>query len=266
MNDEFIFFYVVMSRLVYMFRTKCRLWYNKFKEMKNVIGYVRVSSEIQVEKDNSVRNQTNSIKKYCESVGYELVGIYRDDGVSGLKNSREGLNRMMVEVKNKKVDMVMVYSLSRLGRRLVDVIKWIDELEKLGIEFLSVKENFGSGGVVGKLMRNILGSINEFEVGVLGERIRDVKKFKKNRKEVYGGRICFGWDRVDNMLVRNELEMSILDDIFDLRLMGWGYFRISKYLNSKDLKSKEGKDWYGGSVRSVFLNGVYELENRIDEK
>ena len=182
--------------------------------MKKVIGYVRVSTEIQVERDNSVRNQTSSIKKYCESVGYDLVGMFQDEGISGLRNDREGLNKMMDVIKRDNIDMVVVYSLSRLGRKLVDVIGWIDDLEKKNVEFLSIKENFGSSGVVGKLMMNILGSINEFEVGVLSERIRDVKKFKKSKKEVYGGKICFGWKRDNDVLVRDEGELKVLDDMF----------------------------------------------------
>ena len=229
--------------------------------MKKVIGYVRVSTEIQVEKDNSVRNQTSSIKKYCESVGYDLVGMFQDEGISGLRNDREGLNKMMSVIKRDNVDMVVVYSLSRLGRKLVDVIGWIDDLEKKNVEFLSIKENFGSSGVVGKLMMNILGSINEFEVGVLSERIRDVKKFKKNKKEVYGGKICFGWKRDNDILIRDEDELKVLDDINDMRVMGWSYIRISNYLNSNGVVSKNGGKWYSSSVRSVYMNGVMELES-----
>tara|TARA_R110001599_G_C12087403_1_gene645697 strand:- start:113 stop:802 length:690 start_codon:yes stop_codon:yes gene_type:complete len=229
--------------------------------MKKVIGYVRVSTEIQVEKDNSVRNQTSSIKKYCESVGYDLVGMFQDEGISGLRNDREGLNKMMSVIKRDNVDMVVVYSLSRLGRKLVDVIGWIDDLEKKNVEFLSIKENFGSSGVVGKLMMNILGSINEFEVGVLSERIRDVKKFKKNKKEVYGGKICFGWKRDNDILIRDEDELKVLDDINDMRVMGWSYIRISKYLNGNGVVSKNGGKWYSSSVRSVYMNGVMELES-----
>ena len=149
--------------------------------MNRVIGYVRVSSENQVEKDNSIRNQIKFIKKYCQDYDYELVDIFKDEGVSGLKKSRDGLNKMMKQINESKIDVVLVYSLSRLGRKLVDVISWVNELERKNIEFLSIKENFGNKGVMGKLMMNILGSVNEFEVDILSERIRDVKQFKKDK-------------------------------------------------------------------------------------
>ena len=76
--------------------------------MSRVIGYVRVSSEMQKEKDNSIRSQIKSIKKYCDDYDYELVGIYKDEGISGLKSSREGLNEMMVEIQRSKVDIVFL--------------------------------------------------------------------------------------------------------------------------------------------------------------
>tara|TARA_R110000737_G_C14604503_1_gene489756 strand:- start:863 stop:1546 length:684 start_codon:yes stop_codon:yes gene_type:complete len=221
-----------------------------------VIGYVRVSTEIQKEKDNSIRSQIKGIKKYCDDYGYELVGIYKDEGISGLKSSRDGLNNMMVEIKKSNINMVVVYSLSRLGRKLVDVVGWVNNLESLGIKFISLKENFSNEGVMGKLMMGILGSVNEFEVGILSERISDVKQFKKGKMEVYGGKICYGWDRVDNKLIRNDIEYQVLVDIEFYRLNGWSYNRIAQYLNNKGIVSKNGSVWYSSSVRSVFNNGV----------
>ena len=226
--------------------------------MKRVIGYIRVSSEIQKEKGNSIKSQINSIKNYCNSDDMELVEIFRDEGISGLKSSRDGLNRMMDRINKGDVDVVMVYNLSRLGRKLVDVVKWISSLEKKGVEFHSIKEGFGDG-VVGKLILNILGSINEFEVSVLGERISDVKQYKKSKMEVYGGRICYGWNRVDDKLIINPSEYKNLELMMDLRDSGWSYHRISKYMNDQGILSKEGCQWYGNSVRSVLLNRVLDV-------
>lgn len=242
-----------------IFIPKWRLWYKKYNIMNRVIGYVRVSSENQVEKDNSIRNQIKFIKKYCQDCDYELVDVFKDEGISGLKKSRDGLNKMMKQINESKIDVVLVYSLSRLGRKLVDVISWVNELERKNIEFLSIKENFGNKGVMGKLMMNILGSVNEFEVDILSERIRDVKQFKKDKMEVYTGKICYGWKRVDDKLVLDEVEYQVLENIEFYRSCGWSYNVISKYLNKKGIKSKNGNKWYSSSVRSVLNNGVLKL-------
>ena len=148
--------------------------------MKKVFGYCRVSSELQKIKDNSIKSQINYIKDYCDRYDMELVKIFKDEGISGLKSDRDGLNQMFNQIQESNVDVLCVYSLSRLGRKLKDVIGFIEKLNKNGIKFISIKENFNNDDVIGKLMLNILGSINEFEVDILSDRIRDVKQFKKS--------------------------------------------------------------------------------------
>ena len=132
--------------------------------MKKVIGYIRVSTEYQKLKENSINNQIKSINEYCNRNDFDLVEIFEDNGISGLISNRIGLTEMIDKIKSENIDCVIVYSLSRLGRKLKDVIQFIELLEKKNIKFISLKENFNSNDIVGKLMFNILGSINEFEV------------------------------------------------------------------------------------------------------
>ena len=120
--------------------------------MKKVIGYVRVSSELQKMKENSIKNQIKEIRDYSNRCGFELVEIFEDLGISGLRSDRKGLMELLDKVKNDKVDGVIVYSLSRIGRKLRDVIDIIDLFSKKNIEFFSVKEGFMNDGIVGKLM------------------------------------------------------------------------------------------------------------------
>ena len=227
--------------------------------MKKVIGYIRVSSEYQKLKENSINNQIKSINEYCSRNDFDLVEIFEDNGISGLISNRIGLSEMVDKIKSENIDCVIVYSLSRLGRKLKDVIQFIELLEKKNIKFISLKENFNSNDIVGKLMFNILGSINEFEVNILSQRISDVKQYKKSVKEVYCGKILFGTDRIDNKLVKNDKEFKVLELINELRNKGNSYFKISKYLNDHNILSKENKCWYGSSVRSVYQNGVLDL-------
>ena len=89
----------------------------------------------------------------------DLVEIYEDKGISGLKGNREGLNNLFTSIENKECEGVVVYSLSRLGRKLKNVVDWIDLLNKKNIEFYSIKENFNINEIYGKLMLNIMGSL-----------------------------------------------------------------------------------------------------------
>jgi site-specific DNA recombinase len=173
-----------------------------------------------------------------------------------MSNKRIGLNDMFDNIKDNNIDGLIVYSLSRLGRKLKDVIDFIDVLSKNNIRFISLKENFNNNDIVGKLMFNILGSINEFEVNLLSQRIKDVKQYKKNRNEVYCGNILFGKKRIGKKLVDNSDELEILKVIDDLRKQNMSYNKISKYLNENNVLSKQKCKWYGGSVRSVYLNGI----------
>ena len=227
--------------------------------MKKVIGYIRVSTEYQKLKENSINNQIKSINDYCGNDNMCLIDIFEDNGVSGMNSDRNGLNQLFDKVKKDNIDMVIVYSLSRLGRKLKDVIGFVEMLDKHNVQFVSLKENFNNNDIVGKLMFNILGSINEFEVNLLSQRISDVKQYKKSVREVYSGKICFGLKRNGKKLIDNNTELETLKLIHKLRNNKMSYFKISDYLNERNILSKENKQWYGSSVRSVYLNNVLDL-------
>ena len=226
--------------------------------MKKIIGYVRVSSIMQLEEGNSIEMQRDYIKEYCKRNNMDLVEIYEDKGISGLKGNREGLNNLFTSIENKECEGVVVYSLSRLGRKLKNVVDWIDLLNKKNIEFYSIKENFNINEIYGKLMLNIMGSLNEFEVNIMSERIKDVKRNLKNKNEVYCGDILYGMYRRGNKLIKHNSEIEVLKLIKKYRSNGISYFKISDKLNSDGIKSKNKGKWYGSSVRGVYMNGVIE--------
>ena len=231
---------------------------NKLK----VLGYCRVSSEMQKLKNNSVNMQLDYINEYCVRMNYDLVNVFKDEGISGKIKNREGLNNLFDVIKNDNIDCLIVYSISRLSRKLKDVLEFIELLEKNNVKFISVKENINCNEVVGKLMLGLLGSVNEFEVNLLGDRIRDVKRVKKSKKEVYNGKILFGWYRRGKKLIRNVKEIKILELIVNLRdNEKLSYFKIADYLNENGLDSKEKKKWYGSSVRKIYLDNSFLLEN-----
>ena len=219
-----------------------------------VLGYVRVSSAVQKIKNNSIPLQKRKINDYCKLNDFDLVQIYEDDGISGMSiNKRLGYKNMISFMKENQIDGIVVWSLSRLGRKMKDVVEFMDYLKKNNIRFCSIKENLSNDDKIGSLIMNILGSINEFEVEVIRERIKDVKRNKKENNEVYG-RLMYGYDNVNGKLVINQTERNTIKRIKNLRSRKWSWRRISNKLNEEGILSKVGNKWYDGSLYNVMRN------------
>ena len=218
---------------------------------KKLIGYVRVSSEVSKIKGNSINNQINKVSDFCSLNDYELVDVLKDEGKSGMEYSkREGYLELINRCKNENINGVVVYCLSRLGRRMKDIIDVMELFNKNDIEFYSVKENINNKDIMGKLMMNILMSFNEFEVDNIRERIIDVKRNNKENGLVYG-KLMYGKDKDGKLLIDNKDEMKVVRYMKMLRSKGYSYFRISDRLNEKSIVSKSGGKWYGKSVSNV---------------
>jgi len=216
-----------------------------------VLGYVRVSSEIQKKKNNSIPLQKKKINEYCQLNDFELIDVYEDNGISGMSiDKRNGYKSMIQYLNDNDIDAIVVWSLSRLGRKMKDVVEFMDYLKQNNIGFYSIKENLNNNDKIGSLIMNILSSINEFEVEVIRERIKDVKRNKKQNGEVYG-RMMYGFDNVNGKMVENKDEKRVISRIKNFRSRGWSWRKISNRLNELNIKSKEDKIWYDGSVYNM---------------
>lgn len=219
--------------------------------MKKVIGYVRVSSLVQKEKGNSIPNQIEKIKSYCKLNGYELVDILKDDGISGMsKSKRKDYLKLIDIMEDRNIDGVVVNDLSRIGRKMSDVVEFVDIIKKKQIEFHSIKEGINNVSNVGGLIINILSSINQFEVEMLRNRISEVKQYKKSKDLVYGN-LIYGKSKDGDRLIDNIDELKTIKYMKYLRKKGYSYFKISDRLNKRNIKSKNGNQWYGSGVKNV---------------
>ena len=219
--------------------------------MKKVIGYVRVSSLVQKEKGNSIPNQIEKIESYCKLNGYELVDILKDDGISGMsKSKRKDYLKLIDIMEDRNIDGVVVNDLSRIGRKMSDVVEFVDIIKKKQIEFHSIKEGINNVSNVGGLIINILSSINQFEVEMLRSRISEVKQYKKSKNLVYGN-LIYGKSKDGNRLIDNIDELKTIKYMKYLRKKGYSYFKISDRLNKRNIKSKNGNQWYGSGVRNI---------------
>ena len=116
--------------------------------------------------------QTRELEEYCQRRGWTITDSYVDTGVSGSKDSRPELNRLMADAKQRKFDTVLVWKLDRFGRSLRHLVNALAELEALGVAFISLKDNLDLGTPSGRLMFQIIGAMAEFERSLIQERVR----------------------------------------------------------------------------------------------
>jgi len=130
--------------------------------------YARVST---LDKKQDIDLQLNELRRYVAARGWEAEE-YIDEGISGVKCSRPGLDRLMLDAKRRKIDAVLVWKLDRLGRSLSHLLKMLNEFQSLGVAFISLKESLDMTTATGKLLTYIIGAFAEFERDLISERVR----------------------------------------------------------------------------------------------
>jgi DNA invertase Pin-like site-specific DNA recombinase len=134
-------------------------------ETKRAALYARVSTA-----DQTTENQLLELRRYCDARGWTFTE-YIDQAVSGAKERRPALDRLMTDARRRRLDVVVVWRLDRLGRNLKHLIMVLDELAALGIAFVSLNEGLDWTTPAGRLQAQLLAMIAEFERERIRERI-----------------------------------------------------------------------------------------------
>jgi DNA invertase Pin-like site-specific DNA recombinase len=116
--------------------------------------------------------QLRELREYAIRRGLEVVGEFVDVGISGSKESRPELNRLMAAAHRREIDVVLVWKLDRFGRSLRHLVNGLAELEARGVAFISLRDNLDLTTPAGRLMFQIIGSMAEFERSLIQERVK----------------------------------------------------------------------------------------------
>jgi putative DNA-invertase from lambdoid prophage Rac len=127
--------------------------------------YARVSTL-----DQEPENQLQELRRYIDARGWTAVE-YVDRGVSGAKDRRPALDQMIADAKRRRFDVLVCWRLDRLGRNLRHLILLLDELQSLGVSFVSLAEGIDATTPAGRLQLHVLGAIAEFERERIRERV-----------------------------------------------------------------------------------------------
>lgn len=168
--------------------------------MKTAAIYVRVSTT-----DQRVESQLYDLRELAKQRGLQVVKEYGDRGISGSKARRPGLDALMADARRNRFDIVLVAAFDRVARNVRHFLEVLDELNHLGIEFVSLRENIDTGSPLGRAMVVIVGAIAQIERQAIVERV----KAGMRRARLEGRQIGRAPLRVDRGAILRDRERGI---------------------------------------------------------
>jgi DNA invertase Pin-like site-specific DNA recombinase len=224
--------------------------------------YTRKSTEEGLDMEfNSLDAQREACEAYVASQkaeGWLLVpDRYDDGGFSGGTLERPALKRLLADIEDGHIDVVVVYKIDRLSRSLMDFAKLVEVFDRGGVTFVSVTQSFNTTTSMGRLTLNILLSFAQFEREVIGERIRDKFAASRKRGMWMGGWAPLGYDVRDRKLVVNEAEATVVRRIFDRFAKCGSATTIVRELRADGFVNKYGQRLDKGRIYKLLNNRVY---------
>ncbi len=206
--------------------------------------YTRKSSEEGLEQSfNSLHAQREACEAYINSQRHEgwsiIPAAYDDGGFSGGTMERPGLKALLDDVREGRVNVVVVYKIDRLTRSLFDFAKIVEVLDAAGASFVSVTQSFNTTTSMGRLTLNVLLSFAQFEREVTGERIRDKIAASRRKGMWMGGNVPFGYDLQNHRLISNSQEAKTVRLIFECYLRLGTVRLLKQRLDGENVRTKQ---------------------------
>ena len=244
---------------------------------RRCVIYTRKSSEEGLEQEfNSLQAQREACESYIksqQSEGWRMIKTaYDDGGLSGGTMNRPSLQQLLSDIRERKIDVVVVYKVDRLTRSLADFAKMVEIFDAQNVSFVAVTQQFNTTTSMGRLTLNVLLSFAQFEREVTGERIRDKIAASKRKGMWMGGFVPLGYNVRDRRIVVDEGEAEIVRYIFR-RYQELGCVRLLKDdLDRRGVLSKRriskggvesgGHPFSRGALYALLSNPIYVGEIR----
>ena len=143
-----------------------------FTQEPRPITQVALYARVSTLNNQDPEMQLAELREYAARRGWQIVEEFTDQGVSGCRESRPALNRLMADACRRRFDAVLVWKIDRFGRSLKHLVNALAELVALGVAFISLRDNIDLSTPSGRLMFQIIGAIAEFERALIQERVR----------------------------------------------------------------------------------------------
>ena len=231
-------------------------------DKKFVVGlYPRVSTEDQFRNGHSLDEQKERMLKLCDYKNYEVYKVYEDAGISAKNMNRPAFQEMIQDIKDGKINKIIVYKLDRLTRSIKDLEEICTFLEENNCSLESMCEDINTSTANGKFFIRMLTILAQLEIERTSERTKFgmVGAVKKGH---FVGRPPIGYDKVDKKLVINDIESEVIRRIFDLYIKGIAANAITKLLNEEKALNRK---WIPTLVDRILSNEIY-IGNYVHRK
>lgn len=224
--------------------------------------YTRKSSEEGLEQEfNSLHAQREACEAYIasqRSEGWVLVrDQYDDGGISGGTLERPALQRLLADIEDGLVDVVVVYKIDRLSRSLMDFSKLVEVFDRNGVTFVSVTQSFNTTTSMGRLTLNILLSFAQFEREVTAERIRDKFRASRMKGMWMGGNTPLGYEVRDRKLVVRKEDAEHVRWIFTRFTELGSATELARDVDSRNIRTSRGNRIDKKAIYRILNNRVY---------
>ena len=232
--------------------------------------YVRVSTDEQAAEGYSLEAQRSILEDHCLAEGLDIAGVYEDDGYSGRNINRPAYRRLMSEMDDW--DVLVVLKMDRIHRNSRNFMAMMDELEKHHKEFVSCYEALDTSNALGRFVVDMIQRMAQLESEQIGERTKIGMREKAEnlgaepvRKGTMGFTPPFGYRIIDGQLSDDPEELPVVVDIFQSYLSGETMDSICYSLNSRGTLTRRGNPWNKYNLRNILHNPVYAGFMRWEE-
>jgi DNA invertase Pin-like site-specific DNA recombinase len=223
--------------------------------MKDVIGYIRVSTDGQCKEDKfGLDVQRQQITEYCQRNDMNIVKWYTDEGESGAKE-RPGFDEIVYgDVSNPNYEAVIVAKSDRVDRDIKIYYYYKMLLTKKNVELISISEDFGQFGAFASMLEAFTLCVAEMERENINKRTSAGRIMKSSKGGYSGGRTPYGYIAQHGKMVVVEEQAEVVRKIFEMKKSGSTYQQIVDKLNSEGYVNKSGGKWAISSVQVVLGN------------
>jgi len=246
---------ILLCFLLFKIKNRKEKKENMNTERKNVIAglYPRVSTDDQVREGFSLDEQEEEMKRLCEYKNYQVYKVYREEGVSAKNMNRPKFQEMIQDLKDGKINRIIVHKLDRLTRSIQDLEVICKLIEEYNCSLDSVNEEINTDTAMGVFFIRMTTILAQLEIERTSERTKfGLKGAAKNGH--FCGKAPIGYKKINKELVIDDLESEVVKEIFDDYVNGLSVCTITKNLNNKNALNR---NWRTTTIDRMLANYIY---------